>query len=46
MKQGESWEDALEAAKAGNEEDKEKQAGWRAPGLHSPAGLLAVLIVA
>lgn len=50
MGKHESWQSALNEAKAGYERQKKagvkKRPPWRAPGLHSPAGMLAVLVIA
>ncbi|RWA10339.1 hypothetical protein EKO27_g4766 [Xylaria grammica] len=47
MGRGKTWREALQQAQE-TESDKQRKrrAGWKAPGLHTPAGLLAVLVLA
>lgn len=40
-----TWQEALKLSKPPNS-GRGKKSGWQAPGLHTPAGLLAVLILA
>ncbi|KAI8954524.1 hypothetical protein F4801DRAFT_533475 [Xylaria longipes] len=48
MGKGKTWREALQQAqkKAESEKQRKKKPGWKAPGLHTPAGLLAVLVLA
>ncbi|KAI0435567.1 hypothetical protein F4803DRAFT_574345 [Xylaria telfairii] len=48
MKRGRNWKEASKEAKTIYDQGKliGKKAEWKAPGLHSPAGLLALLIIA
>ncbi|KAI1116061.1 hypothetical protein F5Y14DRAFT_449553 [Nemania sp. NC0429] len=44
MAKGKTWREAVQAQ--GTVKQRKRKASWKAPGLHTPAGLLAVLILA